>query len=194
MRLNVFTHKANIITRIIMTKDEGPRSKDGNERPARGKRGKFAPIVSARVAALKMLARRELSEAQVRQRLTRRGYDASDIEAAVERLKADRSIDDARVAGAIARTEVSIRRRGKRRVVQQIQQAGISRAAARQAADETFEEMNEETLLASALNRRLKSDRTIVDEREFQRLYRYLIRQGFDADDVFKALSARRAR
>jgi regulatory protein len=156
--------------------------------------GKVIPATSARVAALKMLARRELSEAQVRQRLARRGYDASEIETAVERLKADRSIDDQRVAGAIARTEVSIKRRGKRRVVQQIQQAGISRSAARQAADETFEEMNEETLLSSALNRRLKSDRTIVDEREFQRLYRYLIRQGFDADDVFKALSARRAR
>jgi regulatory protein len=156
--------------------------------------GKVIPTTSARVAALKMLARRELSEAQVRQRLARRGYDASEIETAVERLKADRSIDDERVAGAIARTEVSIKRRGKRRVVQQIQQAGISRSAARQAADETFEEMNEETLLASALNRRLKSDRTIIDEREFQRLYRYLIRQGFDADDVFKALSARRAR
>jgi regulatory protein len=171
-----------------MAKDQGRRSKDGNDVP----NGKFVP--SARVAALKMLARRELSEAQLRQRLARRGYEESEIEPAIERLKADRSIDDARVAGAIARTEVSIKRRGKRRVVQQIQQAGISRSAARRAADETFGDLNEETLLASALNRRLKSDRTIADEREFQRLYRYLIRQGFDSDDVFKALSARRTR
>jgi regulatory protein len=146
------------------------------------------------VAALKMLARRELSEAQVRQRLSRRGYDEPEIETAIERLKADRSLDDARVAAAIARTEVSLKHRGKRRVVQQIQQAGISRSAARRAADETFEDLNEDTLLASALNRRLKSDRTIADDREFQRLYRYLIRQGFDADDVLKALSARRTR
>jgi regulatory protein len=141
-----------------------------------------------------MLARRELSEAQVRQRLARRGYDESQIELAIERLKADQSIDDARVAGAIARTEVSIRRRGKRRVVQQIQQAGISRVAARRATDELFEDLDEDTLLTSALNRRLKGGRTIVDDREFQRLYRYLIRQGFDADDVVKALSARRPR
>ena len=119
-----------------MAKDQGRRSKDGNEVP----NGKFVP--TARVAALKMLARRELSEAQVRQRLARRGYDGAEIETAIDRLKADHSIDDARVAGAIARTEVSIRRRGKRRVVQQIQQAGISRSAARRATDETFEDLN----------------------------------------------------
>lgn len=171
-----------------MPKAKSLKPKAGNEVP----NGKFVP--TARVAALKMLARRELSEAQVRQRLARRGYDESEIERAIERLKADRSIDDARVAGAIARTEVSIKRRGKRRVVQQIQQAGISRAAARRATDELFENLNEDTLLDSALNRRLKGDRTIVDDREFHRLYRYLIRQGFDADDVVKALSARRTR
>ena len=141
-----------------------------------------------------MLARRELSESQVRQRLARRGYDETEIETAVERLTADRAIDDGRVASAIARTEVSIKRRGKRRVVQQIQQAGISRSTARQAVNETFEEIDEKALLAAALDRRLKGSRMIRDDREFQRLFRYLVGQGFDADDAFRALSARRPR
>ena len=192
MQLRVVKCEAKLIERISMAKDEGRRSKDGNELPARRARGKFIP--TARVAALKLLARRELSEAQVRQRLARRGYDDSEIETAVERLKADRAIDDGRVASAIARTEVSITRRGKRRVVQQIQQAGISRSAARQAVDETFEEIDEGALLAAALDRRLKGSRMIRDDREFQRLFRYLVGQGFDADDVFRALSARRPR
>jgi len=192
MQLRVVKCEAKLIERISMAKDEGRRSKDGNELPARRARGKFIP--TARVAALKLLARRELSEAQVRQRLARRGYDDSEIETAVERLKADRAIDDGRVASAIARTEVSIKRRGKRRVVQQIQQAGISRSAARQAVDETFEEIDEGALLAAALDRRLKGSRMIRDDREFQRLFRYLVGQGFDADDVFRALSARRPR
>ena len=173
-----------------MAKVEGRRSKDEKRVPD----GNKLPTVSARVAALKMLARRELSEVQVRQGLARRGYDESEIETAVERLKADRAIDDCRVASAIARTEVSIKRRGKRRVVQQIQQAGISRSAARQAVTETFEEIDETTLLAAALDRRLKSSRMIADDREFQRLFRYLVGQGFDADEVFRALSSRRPR
>jgi regulatory protein len=141
-----------------------------------------------------MLARRELSESQIRQRLVRRGYETDAIDEAIARLRSDGSINDARVAGAIARTETAVKRRGKRRVLQQIEQAGIARSAARRAVDETFVDIDEHTLLTSALGRRLKGDRPIADDREFQRLFRYLVRQGFDTDDVFRALSARRSR
>ena len=68
--------------------------------------------MSAYADALKLLARRELSEAQVRQRLARKGHTEPDIDQAVARLVADRSIDDARVAEAIARTETAVRKRG----------------------------------------------------------------------------------
>ena len=60
---------------------------------------------------LKMLARHELSEARVRDRLARRGYEQDAIDTAVARLRAEHAIDDARVAEAIARTETSRRRR-----------------------------------------------------------------------------------
>ena len=158
------------------------------------KPGARSPAPSAYVAGLTMLARRELSEAQVRQRLARKGYEADKIDEAVDRLKSERAIDDARVAGAIARTQTAIKRRGKLRVAQQIARAGIGSATARQALDETFENLDDETLLAAALGRRLKGDRQIADDREFRRLYRYLIAQGFESDRVIKALSARRRR
>ncbi len=64
------------------------------------------------LTALKMLARRELSEAQLRQRLIRRQHDPDAIEAALARLKAERSLDDERVAGAIARSETNLKKRG----------------------------------------------------------------------------------
>src|SRR5262249_61852440 len=114
MRLRGFKCEAKLIERISMPKDEGRRAKDGNELPTKRQHRKFVPTVSARVAALKMLARRELSEAQVRQRLARRGYDESEIETALERLKTDRAIDDARVAGAVAKTETAGKRGGRR--------------------------------------------------------------------------------
>ena len=139
-----------------------------------------------------MLGRRELSEAQVRQRLARRGHSAEDVDAAVERLTRERALDDARVAGAIARTETSIKHRGRLRVGQQMARAGIDKATARQALDETFGEIDDDALLAAALARRLRNDHPIADDREMQRLYRYLLRQGFEADKVLKALIARR--
>src|SRR5438477_4921191 len=89
--------------------------------------------------AMKMLARRELSESQVRDRLARRGYESSAIDDAIGRLRAERAIDDDRVAEAIARTETSLHRRGKVRVRMRIEQAGIAAATARRATDQVFE-------------------------------------------------------
>jgi regulatory protein len=171
-----------------MAKAQGLRSKVGNRLP----HGNRLPTDSARVAALKMLARRELSEAQIRQRLVRRGHETADIEDAITRLKDERAIDDARVAGAIARTETSVRRHGRLRVAQQLARAGIAKSTARVAITETFEGVNDEALLQQALNRRLKNERPIADQREFQRLYRFLIAQGFESEKVLEALTERR--
>jgi regulatory protein len=148
--------------------------------------------VSAYVDGLKMLARRELSEAQVRQRLARKQHDADAIDAAIERLRAERAIDDARVAEAIARTETSIRRRGKLRVRMQIERAGIGKAIATQAIDAVFDNIDDDALLEASLQKRLRGRATIADDREFQRLYRYLAGQGFESDRILRLLNGRR--
>jgi regulatory protein len=145
----------------------------------------------AYVDALKWLARRELSEAQVRQRLTRRGHATDLIDDAVARLRGERAIDDARTAAAIARTEVSLKRRGKSRVRRRIESAGISSAGAKQAVEELFEDVDENALLEASLARRLRGSERVEDDRQFQRLYRYLTGQGFESDRVIQALKAR---
>ena len=150
--------------------------------------------MSAYVDGLKMLARRELSESQIRQRLARKGHPESDIDEAVERLRGERAIDDVRVAEAIARTETSIKRRGKVRVRMQIQQAGIGKDIAKRAVDDVFSGIDDDELIEASLRKRLRHRETIADDREFQRLYRYLIGQGFEHDRVMKVLSGRRRR
>jgi regulatory protein len=151
------------------------------------------PEASAYVDAMKMLARRELSEAQVRQKLTRHGHMPDDIDRAVERLKEESAIDDRRVAQAIARNETSIKRHGKIRVKQRIARAGIAAATAKSAIDEAFADLDDGALLEAALAKRLRHGRHIADDRERQRLYRFLIGQGFDPSEVLKALSAKRS-
>jgi len=141
---------------------------------------------------VKMLARRELSEMQVRQRLARKGHDREAIDAAVARLREERAIDDARVAEAIARTETSVRRRGKLRVRMQIERAGIAKATANRAIADVFDGLDDAALLEASLRKRLRGRDTIVDDREFQRLYRYLVGQGFESDRVLAALEMRR--
>ena len=139
-----------------------------------------------------MLGRRELSERQVRQRLARKEYSEDEIDAAVARLREERAINDQRVAEAIARTETGIRKRGKVRVRMQIERAGIAKETARAAIDEVFETIDDEALLAASLRKRLRGRERIADHREFARLFRYLIGQGFESDRVMKALKAYR--
>lgn len=142
--------------------------------------------------ALKMLARRELSEAQVRQRLHRRGHTDDEIDQAIARLISERAIDDARVAEAIARTETTVKRRGKLRVARQIESAGIAKPTARRALDEVFAHLDPRALLEAALARRLRGAARIEDDKQFQRLYRYLVGQGFEPDEVMRVLAARK--
>ena len=143
---------------------------------------------SAYVDGLQMLARRELSEAQVRQRLLRKGHDAEAVDAAVDRLRGERAINDERAAEAIAQAETRAHRRGKLRVRRQIEQAGIAPATARHAIDEVFEGIDDEALLEEALARRLKGRERLADEAEFRRLFRYLVGQGFEPDRVMAIL------
>ena len=136
-----------------------------------------------------MLARRELSEAQVRQRLTRKEHDAAEIEDAIRRLRAERAIDDLRVADAIARRETSVRRRGALRVRMQIERAGIERSVARRAADAAVAAIDDEALMESALQKRLRGRTRIDDVRELHRLHRYLISQGFEPERALNRLN-----
>jgi regulatory protein len=140
------------------------------------------------MAGLRMLSRRELSEAQVRQRLARRAYEAAEVDAAIARLKENRSLDDARVAGAIARTETGIRKRGRLRVRRQIEAAGISPALAQRAVDELFDTLDADALLEAALQKRLRGRARIEDQREYARLFRYLLVQGFESDRIRQVL------
>ena len=148
-------------------------------------------VRAAYVDGLKLLARRELSEAQVRERLARREHDADAIDAAVARLLEEHAIDDRRTAEANARTESSVRRRGKLRVRRRSESAGIAGAVARRAVDDVFADIDPDALLEASLAKRLRGRSEVAGDAEFRRLYRYLGGQGFEPDRALKALKAR---
>src|SRR5207249_231329 len=109
------------------------------------------------------------------QRLARKGHEPDAIDEAVARLRDERALDDARVAEAIARTETSLRRRGRLRVRMQIERAGIAKTVARKAVDDVFDGIDDAAQIELALKKRLRGRTTLADDREFQRLYRFLI-------------------
>jgi regulatory protein len=148
---------------------------------------------NAYLTAVRMLARRELSELQIRQRLSRKAFPEDAVGEAISRLKDERVLDDARVAGAIARTETGIRKRGPLRVRQKLAAAGITGAAADAAIEEATSQVDMDALLEAALARRLGAGGTIDDDRTMSRLYRQLTSQGFEQDRVLRLLRSRRS-
>ncbi len=157
-------------------------------------------MADAYVTGLRMLARRELSEAQVRERLARREFDAGDIDTAIARLKESRALDDRRTALACARVEAHIRRHGRLRALRRVESIGVSRELARAAVAEVFGDLDEDALIQQALERRLRhppshkasaGQAETMDPALVRRLHRYLLAQGFDASRVYTAIRKR---
>jgi len=155
-------------------------------------------VADAYVTALRMLARRELSEAQVRARLARREFESGAIDTAVARLRAERALDDRRTALACARTEAHVKRHGRLRALRTVEALGIDRGLARAAVAEVFGDVDEDALIAQALDRKLRPPSreasarpAAVEAAVARRLYRYLLAQGFDAGRVHAAIRSR---
>ncbi len=145
----------------------------------------------AYLVGLTLLARRELSESQVRARLRRREFDDGEIDDALQRLREEKAVDDARVARAYARTEANIRQRGRDRILRVLHTMGIAPSTARTAVDEVFAEVDEGALLEQALQRRVRHGADVTNRQTLARLHRYLVGQGFEPGQVMELLRRR---
>jgi regulatory protein len=137
---------------------------------------------------LKLLARRELSVAGLRARLLDRGHSADHVEAAIAHLLETRALDDERVARAYARTAAKVKGRGRLRVMRELAAMGIEKTIASAAVAEVFGDLDERTLIARALQKKLRGRPRISTPAERARLYQYLMRQGFSPAAVVAAL------
>lgn len=148
-------------------------------------------MADAYIVALTLFSRRELSEAQLRTRLARKEFPDDEIESAVERLRAEGTVNDRRVALAAARLESSIRHRGRARVRQKLRTLGIDSDTAESAVNEVFEEVDEGALLDRALERRLRGQAAKdLDDKGRARIVRGLAAQGFTIEAILKRLRA----
>ncbi len=138
-------------------------------------------------AGLAMLSRRELSTAQVRERLSRKGFDSAAIEAALGRLRQAGALDDARTAQVLAHRSAHVRLHGRLRALRELEGRGIERDLALSTVDAAYREIDEDELIERALARHLRGP--IDSPVALRRLYHRLIRQGFDAAAARAALA-----
>lgn len=147
-------------------------------------------MTSAYSDALRMLARRELSVEGVRARLLDREHPREAVEAAIAQLVENGALDDRRVARTYARTAATVKGRGRLRVQRELVAMGIAREVAAEATGEVFAELDERSLIAKAIQKKLRGRTRLATVQDRARLYHYLVRQGFTPAAV--ALAMRR--
>ena len=143
---------------------------------------------SAYLDALHLLARRELSVAECRSRLADKSHPDDEIDAAIAHLLETGGLDDGRVARAYARTAVNIKGRGRLRVQRELHEKGIPRDVAAAALAEVFGDADERSMVARAIQKKLRGRTVVTDRAESARLYQYLMRQGYTPAAVMAAL------
>ena len=144
--------------------------------------------MSAYTDALHLLARRELTEKELRDRLIDRDHPGEEIDRVITHLLESKALDDGRVARAYARTAANVKGRGRLRVMRELNAMGVARETATEAITEVFADVDERALIAKALQKKMRGKSRISDAREHARLYQYLMRQGFTPAGIVAAL------
>jgi regulatory protein len=150
--------------------------------------------MSAYIDGLRLLSRRDLSVSELRARLLDREHPADQVERAIEQLLDTQALDDSRVARAYARTAANVKGRGRLRVMRELTAMGIARQTASEAIADAFADVDERSLIAKAIQKKLRGKTKLAGAAEHARLYQYLMRQGFTPAAIADALRKLRGR
>ncbi len=138
--------------------------------------------VRARLFVVRSLAVRMQSRAEIERKLARRDVPPDIAREAIERVAGYGYLDDASLAGQLARG-MQARGYGRRRAEQKLRARGLSGRVAEAALDEAYSDLDEIELARVALGSRI-----VADDADRRRASSYLARRGFSARAAWKAV------
>ena len=149
-------------------------------------------LLAAYDRALDLLAFRARSATELRRRLVQKGIEAPRADEAVRRLVANGLVDDRAYAETVVRSKALGGGASRRRVGQELARRGVDRETADAAVAQVWQEENvDQTSAAEGLARkRLGSLRGLDAATRRRRLYAFLARRGYDADEIRRAMAA----
>lgn len=140
-------------------------------------------MASARVTALRMLAQRRLTEAQLHGKLARKGFDDETVAGAIASCRRDGLLDDALYATLYVETKRAAV--GDARLVAELVKRGIDRDAARERVASA--ETPELERIGAAYDRIRRTNPAL----SYQSAARKLERLGFPASLIYRVLRER---
>jgi len=141
--------------------------------------------------AVNLLAAKPRSIGEMRDRLSEKEWATPEaVEAALDKLKEHKYLDDAQFAESFAASRVRQKPMGRSRVAMDLSRKKIDRETATQALDKVFDETPESDLLDEAIIRYTGTKGAPQDRAAQKRLYDYLMRRGFSYDLIASRVRA----
>jgi regulatory protein len=142
--------------------------------------------------ALNMLAFRARSSSELGRSLVRKGEEKEHVDWAVARLQENGILDDAAFAQSFTRAKVLGAKQSRRRVQQDLSRKGVARSVSDAAIETVFEEegVDQREIVEEAARKKLRSLRGLEPPVRRRRLYAFLARRGYDAEDIRSAMDA----
>lgn len=144
--------------------------------------------MSARSLALRLLGRRDYTAAELRQKLVDRETPPDDAEAVIAQLQAEGLVDDRRAAAAHVRTAANLKLRGRGRIARELAARGVDAEVAGEALGSLPPETDAEAIAKILARKRLPAR---LSQPERRRIFQHLLRRGFSADAISRALRSR---
>jgi regulatory protein len=141
--------------------------------------------------ALNLLAARAYTVRNLRRKLAQKGFDKLESDDAITRLMERGYLDDAKYASEFARQRLVSGGASVRRVAQQLAQRGIARDVAKTAAATAAEEEGIDPAVAieKLAAKKVASMGDLDPLVMRRRLFGFLVRKGYDLDDVKRVVS-----
>ncbi len=138
-----------------------------------------------------MLARRSYSVAELRRALERKFPGSAGVPEAVSRLRQLGYLDDKKFSEQYASWLAQSRTLGRHRIRRELKAKLVDYRTIDPAIERAFEETGETKLLERALEKKLRTLRLPVTHTRLYSLCQSLMRQGFSADAIMKAVRSR---
>jgi len=142
-------------------------------------------------AALRMLARRPYSLAEMRRALERKFPDSDQVPTAIARLRELHYLDDKNFAEQYASSLARNRAFGRHRIRRELKAKLVDYRQIEPALAQTFAEISENDLLEQTLDKKLRTLRLPLTRAKLATLCQGLLRRGFRGDQIMKAIHAR---
>lgn len=142
-------------------------------------------IKRARRRTMHLLEKMDRTEAQLRSKLRQGFYPEDIIEDAIAYVKGFHYLDDVRYAQNYVRNQKD--KKSQRKIWMELVGKGIGKEIIAQALEEEYQQEKEQELILKWVEKKNYSSEK-ADLKEKQRMYQFLMRKGFQSDDILHVL------